>query len=1236
MLKRVLFCCFLISGIAISCYSQSFKWIKQIGDRQSDIDPLCKILPYGQSIIIWSYADSTQIDGVKIKSQKKTLFLVSFLNKDGKLKWTWKPDSCFSVVDPTAISYSESLGKIFVCGNFNKNAIINKVTYKGNTNGFVIRLDTNGTFEKTYILSDTSALIFESMDITSQNEIIIGVQYTNSGSQFKLTIPSVGFSINKRGSFLLKLDKDLNPQKASEPEYGIKNSRFLVSVKPNAEILSITSFEDTLRIGSNFYYDGKKTKSTYITYWDKNLVFKKNLVLFKTLSSSAVNTLKYFTNGDILIAGYYRDSISLISKKYANANLIALFACLDSNLNLKWAKVPDIKTGDRIGAQIMDIDISSDYIIAGGIFDGDAHYDDFHLPDSTGLFWFFKTDNRGNILWMTRCANSISGKYVSSISSNNQKEFLVTGYIIDTVKLNNKQYITPKSRPDVLLMKIHDIEIYRGYVKSGPYCAGDTMKIPYTKDGEFNAGNEFIAQLSDEEGNFTGKERELGRVKSTTDGMIKGKLPLFDVESSPHYRIRILSTNPVVQSYYKYDTLRLLIYSKDKANPGQPETICNGDSIRLSTYGGTKWAWSPKYNMNDSTLKKPWVWPSKTTTYKLIIADSSGCGKPDTAFKKIIVRWPLKVSVVSKDTGVCDSKPIKLPAWFSGGDSLYYQWRWYAVSKSKKIWKQLNTGQLKLSDTLTYTPTATLYTNDTLAIVLKDNCTNKNDTAFIIVRLLKPSVITSKFKDTLVCKGTAINYKATVWFAQTYQWQWRDITNNTILSTTNSLSHIATTTAKIKLTLTNGCTIDSSIFMLNVNRSLSASILTAKGSLNDTTLCSGQSLSLFATGKGGAGKGYIYSWIWNGNIVSKSDTLRLKPTSTSALTLILNDNCTKAADTLSKTITIIETPKADFTWDLACSRTSSNFKYTGSKPIQTFAWNFNNEATSNLENPSHKFAAIGTSITVLAVTSGNGCIDTIKKTIDIKPQSKAAFTTADVCENESAVFINKSQDATSYIWKFGDGLNSNVESPKHLYTIGGVSQTFNVTLVAFVSGGCSDSVVNALTVNSNPISDFRYTTNKNSVDFEATQLGNTIYKWKFGNGDSATSSSNNYTYTYSKLSGKYTACLKAINTANCFSETCKTINISVGVSPLSKPTGFKIFPNPNNGSFTVEMENPEMDAAIEVFDVMGKLVRSVERVGKVTLVDMDVASGIYLVKVRNGEEVWMRKILVSFGVDTNR
>ncbi len=723
MLTRLLLFTALIMGMVLSIHAQSFQWIKQIGDKRSDDRPICKILPDGQSVIAWRYVEFTKIDTFKTFAKGYiNPYLLAFLNKDGKAKWIWKPDSCYSVITISAISYSQNLSKIYVCGNFNKGAIINKTDYKGSFNNFVMRLDTNGNFEKIYNLSiDTGGAYFESMDITKNNEIVLGVYYghNNTFPNTKLNIPEIGYSINKTGGFILKLDKDLKPQKSSDPMYGNKLGKLLINIQSDNKIINTCSYTDTLTVNGKNYFNGKNILSAYITQMDSNLKIKKISLIYTTkFTFTYISSLKSFKDGSIVIGGWFQDSISLVSKRFNGT--VPLFVCLDSNFKLKWVKTPIIKSGKGISAPIYDIEISGDYIFGGGQFIGDAVFDDFNLPDSLGIFWFFKTDSRGNILWMRRVAyaNPPNTQNLTSISANNKKEILLAGFIKDTVRLNNQKFFSGSSSSDILLMKIRDIEIYRGYVKSGPYCAGDTIKIPYTKDGNFNSGNEFIAQLSDEEGNFKGKERELGRLKSTDSGMIKGVLPLFEVESSPHYRIRIISTNPVVQSYYKADTLRLLIYSKDKANAGLPETICIGDSIQLKTYGGTKWTWSPKYNMNDSTLKKPIVWPTITTTYKIIIADSSGCGKIDTAYKIIRVRNPLMAKTAFTDTSLCDAFPIKILAAFEGGDSTNYQWQWFRLTKSKKTWKQLDSSKLYLNDTLAYTPQVTLYTNDTLAITL--------------------------------------------------------------------------------------------------------------------------------------------------------------------------------------------------------------------------------------------------------------------------------------------------------------------------------------------------------------------------------------------------------------------------------------------------------------------------------------------------------------------------------------
>ncbi|MFM9944841.1 MAG: PKD domain-containing protein, partial [Bacteroidia bacterium] len=236
---------------------------------------------------------------------------------------------------------------------------------------------------------------------------------------------------------------------------------------------------------------------------------------------------------------------------------------------------------------------------------------------------------------------------------------------------------------------------------------------------------------------------------------------------------------------------------------------------------------------------------------------------------------------------------------------------------------------------------------------------------------------------------------------------------------------------------------------------------------------------------------------------------------------------------------------------------------------------------------------------------------------------QATFTVNDVCENDSSVFINKSQNSSTYLWKFGDGEYSTKISPKHLYIINGVSQTFVVTLVSFLSGGGSDSISKHVTVNSKPISDFTYTFNNKTIACWPSQAGNTSYRWLFGDRDSSSLFSPTHTFR----SPPYTVCLKVTNATGCTSENC--ITIKIGTATESKNSEIKLFPNPSKGNLTVEIENPEKDISIEVYNSMGVLVKKVEKVGKEINIYLEVASGIYLVKVRNGDVVYSQKVSVA-------
>jgi len=750
---------------------------------------------------------------------------------------------------------------------------------------------------------------------------------------------------------------------------------------------------------------------------------------------------------------------------------------------------------------------------------------------------------------------------------------------------------------DAFITKIIDYSITRGRVKSGPYCAGDTIKIPYTKFGIFDSTNVFVAQLSDENGNFD-KPFELGRYKSNKDGTIIGKLPLFQVVSSKLYRIRILSTSPKIRSYYRTDTLRLLIYSKDKANPGSAETICKGDSVKLNTFGGTKWTWSPKYNINNISLRQPIVWPMKDTLYRIVIADSSGCGKPDTAFKQIFVRPYPKSNLQFTDTMLCENSLLKIPVKFSGGDSTY-QWSWNFVNPDKSYFL-MKKGSLKYTDTLFYTPSADSITSEKLAILLKDGCTSKTDTAFIIIRQRDRIQIANRIRYTVLCTGQPISYKAILsgGVPKYYQYQWKSLITNTLLSSSDSLIITTATTEKIQLTVNDGCVAlgVTTAFTIKVKPPVKVS-----SNLTDTMLCFGKQLSYKANATGGDSTGYKYIWLLGDSMVSTASTFLLKTKDlmqakgeSKILTLITNDNCSVPNDTIKAKITVKPSPVANYSYDLACSRTPTKFQFIGTKPqnpiTTTFNWNFNNESSSTDEKPSKLFSTYGTKKIILTLTSSNACTDTFKNDLYIKPQSKADFNVNDACETDSAIFVNSSQDANSYNWKFGDGNTLKIESPKHLYALKGQSITYNVTLVGIVPNGCSDSITKAVTINANPISDFSYTKTGTKLELKALQTNNT-YFWKFGNSDIVNTTSTIYTHTITKPD-QNKVCLKATNLAGCISQTCKDVTLSI--STLEKQNDFKLYPNPNTGNFTIDFATHSGTVSLEIINQIGQNVYSKE------------------------------------------
>ena len=72
----------------------------------------------------------------------------------------------------------------------------------------------------------------------------------------------------------------------------------------------------------------------------------------------------------------------------------------------------------------------------------------------------------------------------------------------------------------------------------------------------------------------------------------------------------------------------------------------------------------------------------------------------------------------------------------------------------------------------------------------------------------------------------------------------------------------------------------------------------------------------------------------------------------------------------------------------------------------------------------------------------------------------------------------------------------------------------------------------------------------------------------------------------------------------------------------------KIYPNPTNGLFTIELENSNAGSLIEVYDVMGKKVVTKAILANKMAIDLThFPKGIYMVRVVNGNNTFTKKVV---------
>lgn len=222
--------------------------------------------------------------------------------------------------------------------------------------------------------------------------------------------------------------------------------------------------------------------------------------------------------------------------------------------------------------------------------------------------------------------------------------------------------------------------------------------------------------------------------------------------------------------------------------------------------------------------------------------------------------------------------------------------------------------------------------------------------------------------------------------------------------------------------------------------------------------------------------------------------------------------------------------------------------------FQSYQWNPGGATTQSItiNNP-----VIGSTYTCTLTSFSNQGSCQANVSVQIVPTIvNAGFTFSPACQGVPIQFTDTSTVANgslgSWLWDFGDGNTSTAQNPTHTYANSG---SFNVTLIAYSTAQCSDTITQQINIFPIPDAQFTYAPAcpGDPTQFTNNSTGTTAltYNWDFGDpssGGNNTSTATNPSHVYN-IAGTYNVTLVATNTNGCVDTLVQQIQVNSGAIP---------------------------------------------------------------------------------------
>ena len=510
------------------------------------------------------------------------------------------------------------------------------------------------------------------------------------------------------------------------------------------------------------------------------------------------------------------------------------------------------------------------------------------------------------------------------------------------------------------------------------------------------------------------------------------------------------------------DTLTVNINELPTIVTSNDTSICYGDSIIISAFGGVSYQWLNSDSINNVNISNPEIWPTNTSTYSVIVTGSNNC--IDTSEISINVN-NLPILNAGIDQAICkgDTAQINVTG------AVNYQWSpnmniSSTISNTIEAWPQdtityvvtgidanfcfnsdtvnINVWNLPNADAGTdlwicpggsvnlsasggvqylWAPDSTLTVNNianpsaspvddetyTLTVTDINNCINY-DTLFLKVN---PNVPTDAGEDTLtICGSTSVTLGGNPTSPSGSNFLWTSISPLTGSNTSNPIAQPIVPSWFIVETTNDTCTGIDSVYVDFFGDVIG-------NSSNDTSICYGESTSLNASG------GSSYSWLPLTN--SLGDTILINDSSSNPIvsplettTFIVSIFDTNGCSIVDSTIINIKPlPTFDLGQDLYYCLYDSIELTSPTDQNYTYSWS-PNYSISNVANYNPTvFSQIDT-IYTLALTDTLSCTNYDSIGVIINSLPIVNINAADsICSGDSTILTaSGSALVTDYSW----------------------------------------------------------------------------------------------------------------------------------------------------------------------------------------------------------------------------